>query len=170
MFDKHPDFDKGILIDKPSHLSLLRRFTEKGIMLAAILMWISLLRPVVLLCLWVIGFRVAYSHLIKLGGARNPVFFTISISCVLVVLLTIILWNIYDRMRYSNRYKGRASRPTENGQLGALFSLPAEEVAAIKRSQMLEVYFLDKGQISIKITQDQKKLDASYNTMKTSSK
>lgn len=158
MFLPEPQFDEGIIVDRPNLVTKTRRFTELTISVASWILWFLAMRPVMLLLMWLAGWRFFYVHMLGKGGIRNPVYFGVGLMCIFGILALIIIWNRYDKFRYGGKYKGRSKGLAEDAYMAAFYRMRPEDVRRIKRAQRLDVYFTDNHQIELDV--DRKGEDA----------
>jgi poly-beta-1,6-N-acetyl-D-glucosamine biosynthesis protein PgaD len=147
MFLQEPQFEEGIIIDHPGMISTVRRIAEWSISVASWALWVFILRPLLVLVLWSMGIEFFYSHMLEQGGIRNPRLFAAGLVVIALILVTVSGWNLYDRIRYGGKYKGRSRGIAENDFMGAFFNISNEDVRQIKQQKYIDVSFEDEHAI-----------------------
>jgi len=162
MFESERDFGEGIIVDRPTLMSKTRRLTELTINTLSWVLWFFTLRPLVLLSLWLLGLGAFYVHMFGKGGIRNPEYFAIGAVLIAAILLVVVAWNRYDRLRYGGKYKGRSKGIAENRYMGAFFLLSVENVSRIKEGRRIDVHFADDSSVEFVIGRDRDRIPGFY--------
>ena len=141
MFRPEPDFDAGLVVDVHNRLSRKRRLTELSLGAMGWFLWFSLLRPSFVVLLWALGLHILHHHVIA-KSTYNDSHLLASLGIGIVsIFLVVTGWNVYNRVRYGGKYKGRSPGLAENDYMGAFYRIPAEDVGYMKAGRRIDIHF-----------------------------
>jgi len=116
---------KTLIIDRPEALGPFRRSLEWSITSIGWIIWFFLCRPVILILLWLLGFRLFYEHMIRLGGLRGlQEFFWIYSGMVLSIFLILRGWNVYNLRKFNKKSRRQNSAVVTGLELEQYFKMP----------------------------------------------
>jgi biofilm PGA synthesis protein PgaD len=111
--------------------------------------WIYLWMPVLALLAWALGLEQAYKYMVVLGGYRDVI--TLLGFYSLIILLLgggLVLWAVYNILRFRNVEKRRAALPVTPLEIGQHFGQDPESVARWQGEQRLYVTHDAAGRIA----------------------
>jgi len=140
----------SLIINRPEALHNVRRQAEISITTIGWIVWIFLCRPALLAILWLAGFRFFFKHMIDLGGLSGlqelKIFY---ISAIIVIILMIRGWNMYNKMRYGKKKRRTTSKGVSQEKLEQCFELPPHSAQKLWEMQEITVDFLEDNQFHV---------------------
>jgi len=145
----------SLIINKPEVLHNIRRRAEISITTIGWIVWIFLCRPALLVILWLVGFRFFFRHMIDLSGLAGlqelKIFY---ISVIIVIVLVIRGWNMYNKVRYGKKKRRSNIKGVSEEKLENCFELPRSSVKKLKNMRDITVDFLEDHQFHITDTKN----------------
>jgi len=140
----------SLIINRPEVLHNVRRKAEISITTVGWIVWIFLCRPALLAILWLIGFRFFFRHMIDLGGLAGlqelKLFY---ISVIIVIILLIRGWNMYNKVRYGKKKRRSAAKGVSEERLENCFKLPHKSAQKLRGMKEITVDFLEDDQFHV---------------------
>lgn len=147
----------SLIINRPEALNNIRRGAEISITTIGWIVWIFLCRPVLLVILWLMGFRFFFKHMIDLSGLSGlqelKLFY---ISVIIVIVLLIRGWNMYNKARYGKKKRRSVVKGVSEERLEGCFKLPPGSVQKLRKMEEITVDFLEDHQFHIRDTKNAK--------------
>ena len=143
------DFDKTIIIDRPKLVTKTRQFTEMSIAIACWILWFFLLRPLIILLVWFLGYMFAYRHMIELGGIENVRFFAYQVVVLLGIFSAIYTWNRYNVLRFRGRERRKFTGDATDKGMGDFFCVSKEEVEQLKNCRNVAISFYENRKVEL---------------------
>lgn len=110
----------------------------------------GLCRPVLIILLWLVSFRVFFRHMVDLGGLVGlqelKIFY---ISGIILIVFLIRGWNIYNKMRYGKKSRRKFVRGVSDAKLEEYFKLPQGNARQLQGTKEIDVDFREDHQIHI---------------------
>lgn len=156
------DFDKGIIIDKPSFKSKTRNLSEWSMSIMGWLLWFFLLRPFILLVAWVLGYDIFYVQMYKLEGYKNLDRFFF--FCVIIVSIYVVLraWNIYNARKFRGKDRRKRAGNADSESMARFFETTPEQLNELQHCRSVDVVFMDDGRIRIESAELNKSINAKF--------
>lgn len=140
----------SLIIDRPEALKKMRRGIEFSLTTIGWAVWIFLCRPVLIIMLWLLSFRVFFRHMVDLGGLVGlKELRIIYISVIILIIFIVRGWNLYNKMRYGKKCRRRFVRGVSNKKLEKHFKLPENSAARLQRMNAIDVDFLEDHELRI---------------------
>ncbi len=140
----------SLIINRPEALHGIRRNAEFSITTIGWIVWIFLCRPALLAILWLIGFRFFFKHMIDLGGLSGlqelKLFY---ISVIIVIILLIRGWNMYNKVRYGKKKRRSMAKGVSAEKLESCFKLPRNSAKKLQGMSEITVDFLEDHQFHV---------------------
>jgi len=139
---------RNLIIRQPSLQSPWQKYSYGLCTVVAWALWIYLWLPLISLVAWLLGFRIFYRHMIELGGwtwFRNALTGYLSMTAILCGAL--ILWALYNQIRFRGRERRGPRPPAQAGEIGRFFGLDASTLERARRARRLVIRFDDRGAI-----------------------
>jgi biofilm PGA synthesis protein PgaD len=140
---------KSPLIERPELQTPRQRTVFGALTLAFWLFWVYLWVPVLALLAWLLGLQQAYKYMIVLGGYQEVVR-VIWLYALVVLLLGggLLIWAVYNIMRFSGVEKRTAALPVTAVEAGRHFGQDPEAVTRWQGGQRLYVTHDPDGRIA----------------------
>jgi len=154
----------SLIINRPEALHKGRRRAEFSITTVGWIVWIFLCRPALLAILWLVGFRFFFEHMIDLGGlAGLQELKLVYISVLIIIILLIRGWNMYNKVRYGKKKRRSTTRGVSEERLESCFKLPSDSVKKLRKMDEITVDFLEDHQFHVEDTKNAKnQFDGSF--------
>jgi len=141
---------ESLIINRPEALNNLRRKTEISITTIGWIVWIFFCRPALLAILWLVGFRFFFRHMIDLGGlAGLQELKLLYISVIIVIILLIRGWNMYNKVRYGKKKRRSMAKGVTEEKLESCFKLPNKSAQKLRDMKEITVDFLEDHQFHV---------------------
>jgi len=145
----------SLIINRPEALHNIRRRAEISITTVGWIVWIFLCRPALLVVLWLIGFRFFFRHMIDLSGLAGlqelRLFY---ISAIIVIILLIRGWNMYNKARYGKKKRRSTAKGVSEEKLESCFKLPRNGAKKLQDMREITVDFLEDYQFHVTDTKN----------------
>ncbi len=156
------DKDKNhysLIINRPEALDPARRAIEWGVTSMGWVIWIFLVRPLLLVFLWVLGIRIFTHQMITLHGFTGILEkWQLYLGIILAIYIIIRGWNIYNYVRFSKINRRRTVRDVTVEELAEFFEMPIHRIKDINQWEDISIEF-SPGQ-GLKIYHSHRKDDA----------
>jgi poly-beta-1,6-N-acetyl-D-glucosamine biosynthesis protein PgaD len=123
-----PNPPDGLIIDVPHKMSAFRRGSDALLTVVATIIWMFAFRPLLLLVLWYVGFRVAHLHMIELQGIDNPRFFALLALMTIGTFGVQFLWSRYNAYRFRGLDRRRTMESVSTAEMAAHYAVPPEKL------------------------------------------
>jgi len=134
----------SLIINRPEALHALRRRAEISLTTIGWIVWIFLCRPALLFILWFFGFRFFFEHMIDLGGLAGlqelKIFY---VSVIVVIILLIRGWNMYNKIRYGRKKRRSTAIGVSPEKVESCFKLPHNSSQKLRNMKEINVDFLE---------------------------
>jgi len=144
----------SLIINRPEVLHSMRRKAEISITTIGWIVWIFLCRPALLVILWLVGFRIFFRHMIDLRGLAGlqelKLFY---ISVIIVIILMIRGWNMYNKARYGKKKRRSTAKGVSEEKLEKWFKLPPNSARKLQNMREITVDFSEDHQFHIEDTE-----------------
>ena len=135
---------ESLIINRPEVLHNVRRKAELSVTTIGWIVWIFLCRPALLAILWLVGFRFFFRHMIDLSGLAGlqelKMFY---ISVIIVIVLLIRGWNMYNKIRYGKKRRRATVKGVSNEKIESCFKLPKSSAKKLQGMNHITVDFLE---------------------------
>ena len=141
----------SLIINRPEALKTSRRRIEFSLTTMGWAVWIFLCRPVLIIMLWFLSFRVFFRHMVDLGGLaglREMKIFYISI--IILIIFSVRGWNFYNKVRYGKKRRRKFVRGVSDKRLEDYFKLPQGSAHQLQGMNEVNVDFLEGHKILIR--------------------
>lgn len=137
------------LIERADLQSPRQRTLYGALTLAFWAFWIYLWVPVLALLAWALGVEQAYKYMVVFGGYRD-VINLLGLYSLIILLLGggLVLWAVYNILRFRNVEKRRAALPVTPLEIGEHFGQEPASVARWQSEQRLFVTHDETGRIA----------------------
>jgi biofilm PGA synthesis protein PgaD len=150
MAHKDKDNVNTIIVNNPKKLNPFRKGTEWSLTFIGWCIWLFLIRPIMLVFLWFIGFKMFYVHMIRLKGLSSLIlFFANYLFIILFILLFVRGWNVYNRIRFRGREHRQHATAVRPEELDKHFLMPEGSAASIQTWDEIRVDFHKGGQFEV---------------------
>jgi len=140
----------SLIINRPEALQTARRRIEFSLTTIGWAVWIFLCRPVLIILLWLISFRVFFRHMVDLGGLVGlQELKIVYISGIILIVFLIRGWNFYNKVRYGKKRRRKSVRGVSDERLEKYFKLPQGSAGRLQGMKEIDVDFLENNQIRI---------------------
>ncbi len=158
------DFDKGIIIDRPTLKSKTRNFSEWTLNILGWILWIFLMRPLFLLFMWFVGYKIFYLHMIKLEGYTNLDKFIAYTIVIFSIFLILMIWHKYNVFMFRNKERRVGRKNVSNKEMTDFFKFEdPEKIEDIKKARNIDIYFNDNDIIKFKTGENNPTVKISFN-------
>lgn len=141
---------KKIVINHPEKMTWLKETIEWSATLFGWAVWLFLARPLFVAVLWFIGFKVFYTHMIRLEGWHGMIiFFSKYIYIVVLIFLIARGWGFYNAFKYRGKSKRKQNPPTTPEDLDTYFRLPKGGTSKIQKWKEVQVDFMTRKEIRL---------------------
>lgn len=130
---------EGLIVDVPEQLSWARRTTDAGLTTFAMVLWFLALRPLFLLGIWYLGWQVAFTHMVKLEGWKNPGYFGALGAAVAGLSAALFAWSRYNALRFRRAERRKRQRAPSEEELPARFGLSLEQIERVRSTRDLRI-------------------------------
>jgi biofilm PGA synthesis protein PgaD len=151
---------EGLIIERESLLSPLRRAGQYGWGAASWLVLVNLLRPVLAGLLWIAGEEWARRTVFSREGLRKPDFFIKYSLVILAIFLVFLGWNRYNYLRFRGTDRRQPRGECESYELARYYDIGMEDMEALARADV-EISFNPDESIVIE-TDSRRKITAMY--------
>lgn len=136
-----------IIIEKPQLIRKFRFFSEMSLAVIGWAVWLFIIRPIFLVLLWFMGFRIFYEEIIQNESLKN--FKQLWVYLFVIILLYTILqvWNRYNVIRFRGKERRRSSAPASEKEMGDFYEITEEDVRNLKKWKRVNVHFCPDHQI-----------------------
>ncbi|OGV57364.1 MAG: poly-beta-1,6-N-acetyl-D-glucosamine biosynthesis protein PgaD [Lentisphaerae bacterium GWF2_52_8] len=157
------DFETGdgLIIDHPSLISKFRYYSEWTYNVLAWAIWLSLLRPLLIIGLWYIGIKLAWFQMVELEGFRNPEFFAYGFLSIFGIFLVMFLWNRYNYFRFAGKERRTSRGEASPSDFAQYYKTSEEDIASLRDARNVDIYFPGDDTIVLDCGND-KKIEALY--------
>ncbi len=147
---KRRKFD-DLIINRPEALKVTRRRIEFSLTTLGWAIWIFLCRPLLIILLWLVSFRVFFRHMVDLGGliGLQELKF-VYISVIIFIVFMIRGWSFYNKVRFGKKTRRKFVRGVSEKRLEEYFKLPDGSAHQLQNMKAIDIEFLDKHQLHIR--------------------
>lgn len=140
---------KSPLIDRADLQSSGQRTLYGALTFGFWVFWFYLWLPLLALLAWSLGVQQAYKYMVVLGGYQ-AVLTLLGIYGLIVVLLggTLVLWAVYNILRFGGVENRTAARPVTPADIGLAFGQDPDAVMRWQAEQRLLVTHDEEGRIA----------------------
>ncbi len=150
---------ESFIINKKELLTPFRKGSEFSFMLLGLIVWFFMLRPFLILLLWMLGVKFFLYHMVTLKGISG--LFEKSILFLSIILFIFFLvrgWNVYNSTKFKNANRRKNVRDVSSDDLESFFQIKKGGLEKIHAWKTLSVEFTDRHSIKFKsITAPQEK-------------
>jgi biofilm PGA synthesis protein PgaD len=140
---------KSPLIERADLQSPRQRTLYGALTLGFWVFWVYLWVPVLALLAWALGVEQAYKYMAVFGGYRDVINLLALYGLVILLLGGgLVLWAVYNILRFRNVEKRRAALPVTPIEIGQHFGQDPESVARWQSEQRLYVTHDETGRIA----------------------
>lgn len=158
MVKKDNDYNP-LIINRPEALDPARRNIEWGITTIGWAIWIFLVRPVLLIFLWILGIRIFTHQMIDLQGFMGLLEkWQLYIGIILAIYIIVRGWNVYNFNRFSKMNRRRTVRDVTVNELAEFFEMPVHRTKDLHQWEDISIEF-SSGR-GLKIYRSNEKNDA----------
>lgn len=135
---------KRIIINRPEALSSLRRRTEWGITTIGWILWFFLARPFIIVFLWILGVRLFYEHMVRLGGFQGlREIFGLYLGIILLIFALVRGWNLYNVSKFRKKSRRKNGTKMKDQDMQEFFKINPQGLDDLRGLKNAEVDFLD---------------------------
>ncbi|MBN1870747.1 MAG: poly-beta-1,6-N-acetyl-D-glucosamine biosynthesis protein PgaD [Candidatus Omnitrophica bacterium] len=143
---------ESLIINRPEVLKKTRRRIEFSLTTIGWAVWIFLCRPLLIILLWFLSFRVFFRHMVDLGGfvglQQLKIYY---VSVIIVIIFLVRGWNLYNKVRYGKKTRRKFVRGVSDERLEKCFKLPQGSAHQLQGMKRFDVDFFDGHQIRIRL-------------------
>ncbi len=143
------NFDKPIIIERPSLVSKTRHYTEWTIHIIGWILWMLLIRPLIILLLWYLTYRFFKYEMFTLEGIDNPIYFGIGAGILVSIYLIMFVWSRYNAWRFKGKDRRKSRGDATPEAIAEFYKMKTEDISALQSSSKIDIYFLDNELIEI---------------------
>ena len=140
----------SLIINRPEALKKTRRRIEFSLTTIGWAVWLFICRPLLILLLWFLSFRVFFRHMIDLGGLAGlqqlKIFY---ISIIVLIVFIVRGWNLYNKARYGKKTRRKFVRGISDKRLEDYFKLPQGSASRLQGMKEIKVEFLQDHQLHL---------------------
>jgi biofilm PGA synthesis protein PgaD len=141
---------ESLIINRPEALKVTRRRIEFSLTTIGWAVWIFLCRPLLIIMLWLLSFRVFFRHMVDLGGLVGlqelKIFY---ISGIVAIIFLVRGWNFYNKVRFGRKQRRKFVRGVSEKRLEKFFKLPEGSAGQLTDTKEIDIDFLENHQIQI---------------------
>lgn len=140
---------KSIIIERPEAQTKKQRLSQNFLTALFWLLFFYLIRPFFSLFAWLLGFEVFYDVMIEKAGYRRLLdLLGIYLFIILLIVIIIRLWSLYNLNRYGHNEKRKNSPPDLSlNQTAEYFSLPIDTLKMWRDSRRITLHFNESGHV-----------------------
>lgn len=132
---------EGLIIERTDVFSKIRQYSTWTYNIAAWAVWLILMRPLILIFLWYLGFKIAHFQMIEMEGFRNLSFFMYAMLAVFCIFLVMLAWNRYNVFLFRGKERRKPLPDCTDADFAAYYKMTQNDVETLKNSNV-DIYFL----------------------------
>ena len=151
---------ESFVINKKELLTPFRKGSEFSFMLAGLIVWFFMLRPFLILLLWILGFKFFLYHMVYLKGISGLFEKSILFLSIILIIFSLVRgWNIYNFTKFKNANQRKNVRDASGDDLESFFHLRKGELKKIHAWKTIVVEFSRPHNIKFNSTINHKEKD-----------
>ncbi|OGV48666.1 MAG: poly-beta-1,6-N-acetyl-D-glucosamine biosynthesis protein PgaD [Lentisphaerae bacterium GWF2_44_16] len=131
---------EGLIIERTDIFSKVRQYSSWTYNVAAWAIWLMLMRPLIVIFLWYLGFKIARFQMIELEGFRNLHFFMYALLAVSCIFLAMLTWNRYNVFLFRGKERRKPLPDCTDADFAAYYKITQSDVEILKNSNV-DIYF-----------------------------
>jgi biofilm PGA synthesis protein PgaD len=140
-----------LIINRPEAMKTTRRRIEFSLTTIGWAVWLFLCRPLLMILLWFVSFRIFFRHMIDLGGlAGLQELKIIYISVIIFIVFMVRGWSFYNKVRFGKKTRRKFVRGVSEKRLEEYFRLPDGSARQLRNMKIMDVEFFPQHQLHIK--------------------
>ena len=140
-----------LIISRPEALPPFRRAVESTIATVGWFIWFFLLRPLILILLWSVGFSFFMEHMVDLGGLLGLMDVAwIYVTIILIIFLIIQGWNVYNYFKYGGKSRRASVEVVSEKEMEEYLEMPNSALKRVHQSRDIRVDFMPHHRIEFR--------------------
>lgn len=131
---------EGLIIERTDIFSKIRQYSSWTYNIIAWAVWLTLMRPLIVIFMWYLGFKIAYFQMIELEGVMNMGFFSYTAAAMSVIFLLMLAWNRYNIFLFRGKERRKPMPDCKDADFAAYYKISQSDIEMLKNSNV-DIYF-----------------------------